>query len=93
MSCEYLHTFDFFFRYQKDELHGASTWVELNATRGRFEFESLHVGGGSHLVFEDGAQQDTPFAVDIGTVFSDTTGQSDGGEGRREIEREKDCVQ
>ena len=62
------------FRYKTDELHGASTWVSLDHAHGGFEFESLHVLGSSHLVFEDGAEQDTPFSVNLGTVYSDKTG-------------------
>ena len=62
------------FRYKTDELHGASTWVSLDPAHGGFEFESLHVLGSSHLVFEDGAEQDTPFSVNLGTVYSDKTG-------------------
>ena len=62
------------FRYKTDELHGASTWVSLDPAHGGLEFESLHVLGSSHLVFEDGAEQDTPFSVNLGTVYSDKTG-------------------
>ena len=62
------------FRYKTDELHGASAWVSLDPAHGGLEFESLHVLGSSHLVFEDGAEQDTPFSVNLGTVYSDKTG-------------------
>ncbi|KAL8620482.1 hypothetical protein ACOMHN_056874 [Nucella lapillus] len=56
-----------------DELHGAATWVMRNASHGDLEFESLQVKGGSHLVFEAGGDQDTPFPVNIGAVYGDTT--------------------
>lgn len=66
-------------RYTTDELHGASTWAALDPAQGKFEFTDLHITGGSHLAFEDGKNQDTAFATDIGTVYGDKTGTGSYG--------------
>lgn len=72
-------SFEFVVRYTTDELHGASTWAALDPAQGKFEFTDLHITGGSHLAFEDGKNQDTAFATDIGTVYGDKTGTGSYG--------------